>query len=129
MIPALFQVAFAALLTVPAAIIVDRPFSDVHPTPEAVFAVAWLGFLGSGVAYLAYFTLLRTWGATRTSMVAYLLPVVGIVLGAIVLDDPVTLNRLAGTALVIAGIALVNSAAAFRLLLGGRRPRTGDIEA
>ena len=42
-------------------------------------------------------------------MVAYLLPVVGIALGALVLGDPVTVNRIAGTALIIAGIALVNS--------------------
>ena len=76
--------------------------------------MVWLGLLGSGVAYLCYFTLLQHWGATRTSMVAYLLPVVGIFLGAIVLGEPVTLNRLAGTALVITGIAIVNSGAAVR---------------
>jgi drug/metabolite transporter (DMT)-like permease len=55
-------------------------------------------------------------------MVAYLLPVVGIALGAIVLDDPVTLNRLAGTALVIAGIAIVNSGAALRRYQGRNTP-------
>jgi drug/metabolite transporter (DMT)-like permease len=115
MIPALFQVGFAALIMVPVALIVDRPFTDVHPTPEALFAVVWLGLLGSGAAYLAYFSVLRAWGATRTSMVAYLLPVVGIVLGFIVLGDPVTLNRIAGTALVMAGIAIVNSAAVRRM--------------
>jgi drug/metabolite transporter (DMT)-like permease len=118
MIPALFQVGFAAVIMVPVAILVDRPFTDVHPAPEAVFAVVWLGILGSGVAYLAYFTVLRTWGATRTSMVAYLLPVVGIVLGGLVLNEPVTLNRLAGTALVIAGIAIVNSGAAIQRYQG-----------
>ena len=42
-------------------------------------------------------------------MVAYLLPVVGIAMGAIVLDDPITANRVGGTVLIIAGIALVNS--------------------
>jgi drug/metabolite transporter (DMT)-like permease len=128
MIPALFQVAFAALLVVPVALVVDRPFTDVHPTPEAVFAVIWLGILGSGVAYLAYFTVLRTWGATRTSMVAYLLPVVGIALGAVVLDDPVTLNRLAGTALVIAGIAIVNSGAAVRRYQGRNAPARKPVD-
>jgi drug/metabolite transporter (DMT)-like permease len=46
--------------------------------------------------------------------VAYLLPVWGIVLGAVVLNDPITVNRIAGTALVIAGIALVNSGPALR---------------
>ncbi len=121
MIPALFQVGIAALIMVPVAILVDRPFTDVHPTPEALFAVVWLGILGSGVAYLAYFTVLRAWGATRTSMVAYLLPVVGIALGAAVMNDPVTVNRLAGTALVIAGIALVNSGPTLR-----RLTRRGD---
>ena len=120
MIPALFQVAFAALIVVPLALVVDRPFETVTPAPEAIVAVVWLGILGSGVAYLCYFTVLQRWGATRTSMVAYLLPVVGILLGALVLDDPVTLNRIGGTALVIAGIALVNSGAATRRFQGWR---------
>jgi drug/metabolite transporter (DMT)-like permease len=114
MIPALFQVTFAALIIIPLAIVIDRPFTTVSPTPGAIVAVIWLGLLGSGVAYLCYFTLLQHWGATRTSMVAYLLPVVGIFLGAIVLAEPVTLNRIGGTALVIAGIAIVNSGAAVR---------------
>ncbi len=114
MIPALFQVSFAALIVVPLALVIDRPFETVHPAPEALLAVAWLGILGSGFAYLCYFTLLQRWGATRTSMVAYLLPVVGIALGAIVLSEPITANRIGGTLLVIGGIALVNSGAARR---------------
>jgi branched-subunit amino acid ABC-type transport system permease component len=79
-IPALFQVFLAACVIVPIALIVDRPFQTVHPAPEAILAIAWLGILGSGFAYLCYFTILANWGATRTSMVAYLLPVVGIAL-------------------------------------------------
>jgi drug/metabolite transporter (DMT)-like permease len=119
-IPALFQVFFAMLVIVPMALVVDRPWTDVHPAPDAVFAIAWLGILGSGLAYLCYFTILANWGATRTSMVAYLLPVVGIALGAVVLRDPVTLNRVAGTVLVIAGIALVNSGPTLRRLADAR---------
>jgi drug/metabolite transporter (DMT)-like permease len=124
MIPALFQVSFATAIVVPLALIVDRPFETVHPTPSAFLAVAWLGILGSGFAYLCYFTILQRWGATRTSMVAYLLPVVGIALGALVLNDPITLNRIGGTLLVIAGIALVNSGAALRRIRG----RSGERE-
>ena len=116
-IPALFQVFFAALFIVPLALVVDHPLTDVHPAPEALLAVVWLGILGSGVAYLCYFTILANWGATRTSMVAYLLPVVGIALGALVLSDPVTGNRILGTILVITGIALVNSGSALRRLI------------
>ena len=119
MIPALFQVTFAAAIVTPLALVIDRPFETVHPTPAAIVSVVWLGILGSGFAYLCYFTILQRWGATRTSMVAYLLPVVGIALGAVVLDDPITLNRIGGTVLVIAGIALVNSGAAVRRMRGG----------
>ena len=56
-------------------------------------------------------------------MVAYLLPVVGIAMGAIVLGDPITANRVGGTALIIAGIALVNSGPALRRL--PRRAQAG----
>jgi drug/metabolite transporter (DMT)-like permease len=120
MIPAVFQVAIAALIVVPLALLVDRPFTDVTPAPEAIVAVLWLGILGSGIAYLCYFTILRAWGATRTSTVSYLLPVVGIAAGAIVLGDPVTPGRIVGTALIIGGIALVSSGPGFRRLLDRR---------
>jgi drug/metabolite transporter (DMT)-like permease len=120
MIPALFQVVFAAAIIVPMALVIEHPIGNVQPAPSAVVAVVWLGILGSGFAYLCYFTILAHWGATRTSMVAYLLPVVGIALGAAVMHDPVTLNRIAGTALIIAGIALVNSGPTVKRLIDRR---------
>ena len=66
-------------------------------------------------------------GATRTSLVAYLLAVVGILLGSAMLKDPLTANRIAGTVLVIAGIALVNSGAAIARVIRRSPPaRTGE---
>jgi drug/metabolite transporter (DMT)-like permease len=50
--------------------------------------------------------------------VAYLLPVVGIVLGYLVLDETVDARIIIGTALVIAGIGLVNSRFGRRRLFG-----------
>jgi drug/metabolite transporter (DMT)-like permease len=119
-IPALFQVSFAAAIMVPLTLLVEHPIGTVSPAPEAIVAVAWLGILGSGFAYLLFFTILAHWGATRTSMVSYLLPVVGIALGAAVMGDPVTLNRLAGTGMIIAGIALVNSGPTLKRLVDRR---------
>ena len=107
MIPALFQVAFALVMTGIPALLVERPW-ERGLAPEAILAVLWLGLLGSGSAYLVFFRLLRSWGATRTSLVAYLLPIWGIVLGAIVLAEPIHTSLLIGTALVISGIWLVN---------------------
>jgi drug/metabolite transporter (DMT)-like permease len=108
LIPAVFQVTFALLIVGTLAIVLEQPWATATPDLESWFSVIWLGIFGSGLAYLAYFRLLSRWGATRTSLVAYLLPVVGIVLGYLVLDEAVDATLLAGTGLVIAGVALVN---------------------
>jgi drug/metabolite transporter (DMT)-like permease len=124
MIPALFQVGFAFVITAVLALIFERPF-ETQFRPDAVFAVVWLGILGSGFAYLAVFRLFSHWGATRTSLVAYLLPVVGIVLGFIVLNEQIDGRIALGTALVIGGVALVNAKYGQRRLFG-RAPRVAS---
>jgi drug/metabolite transporter (DMT)-like permease len=108
MIPALFQVGFALVMVLVLAFVFERPL-NVGMTPNAMFAVIWLGLLGSGLAYLVFFRILGRWGATRTSMVAYLLPVYGIALGGLILHEPIDIRLLVGTALIIGGVALVNS--------------------
>jgi drug/metabolite transporter (DMT)-like permease len=122
MMPAVFQVTFALVISAGLALVFERPF-EVRPSGEAIVSVVWLGVLGSGLAYLAFFRLLRTWGATRTSLVAYVMPVVGIVLGTLVAHESVDLRIVAGTLLVIGGIALVNARIGRRELFV-RRPRT-----
>ena len=107
MIPALFEVLIAFAMIAVAAFIFEKPW-EAPITFDTVFSVAWLGLFGSGFAFLINFRLINNWGATRTSTVAYLMPVVGIVLGLVVLSEPITVDRLIGTALVIGGVALVN---------------------
>jgi drug/metabolite transporter (DMT)-like permease len=55
-----------------------------------------------------YFRLLAGWGPTRTSLVAYLLPVVAVLLGIVVLGETVDATFLAGAAFIVAGIWVVN---------------------
>ena len=109
MIPALFQVLFAMIMSAVAAFAFEDPLGEVLSVPfEAFVAVAWLGLIGSGIAYLLFYRLLGRWGPTRTSLVAYLLPVWGIALGWLVLHEQISSGLVLGTALVIGGIALVN---------------------
>jgi len=107
MIPALFEVTTALVMVTVLAFVFERPW-EAPINPDSVLAVVWLGLLGSGFAFIVFFRLLNSWGATRTSLVAYLMPVWGIALGAAVLGEPITIDRVLGTALVIAGIGLVN---------------------
>ena len=105
---ALFQVLFAFAITTTLAFAIENPLT-ASITPAAAFSVVWLGLFGSGMAYLLFFRLLGAWGPTRTSLVAYLLPVWGILLGVAVLQETVDARVLFGTALIIGGVALVNA--------------------
>jgi drug/metabolite transporter (DMT)-like permease len=117
LIPAVFQVSFALLVSGLIALVLERPW-EAQPDAEAVFSILWLGIVGSGLAYLVVFRLFAAWGATRTTMVAYVIPVVGILLGFFVLAEPVDIRLLIGTALVVGGVALVNSPYGRRRLYG-----------
>ena len=108
MIPATFQIFFGFVIATVLAFVFEDPFATTF-TSASLIAIVWLGLLGSGLAYLMFFRLLRDWGATRTSMVAYLLPLYGIVLGALVLNEPIDGRLVLGTALIIGGVALVNA--------------------
>ena len=109
MIPALVQVTFAMIMVAIGAFAFENPLANLTSLPiDAIVAVVWLGIFGSGLAYLVFFRLLNSWGPTRTSLVAYTLPIWGIALGAIILGEVIQPGLLLGTALVICGIAFVN---------------------
>ncbi len=110
MIPSMFQVFFAMVMSAVAALAFEQPIATALALPfEGIFAVIWLGVLGSGMAYLVFYRLLGRWGPTRTSLVTYTLPVWGIALGWLVLNEDIHEGLILGTALVIGGIALVNN--------------------
>lgn len=88
-------------------------------TLSVVASVLALGGLGTGVAYIFYYGLLAEAGATTTSMVTYVVPVVAVALGALALGEPLTWNLFAGGAVVILGVAVAEG----RLR---RRPPTVD---
>jgi len=77
-----------------------------HVTAQAVAAIAVLGIVGTGFAYVLNYQIIASEGATVAFTVTYLLPVVAIVLGVVVLGETVTATMLAGIALVLVGVAL-----------------------
>lgn len=111
-----------AIMTV-LALVFEHPWTSPI-RPDALFAVAWLGVLGSGIAYLISFTLIARWDATRAVMVTYLLPIVGIALGVSFLGERLGIPVLVGTVLIIGGVALVNSRFGARTIYA-RSPAVG----
>jgi drug/metabolite transporter (DMT)-like permease len=77
-----------------------------HLTPTRALAVAILGFVGTGFAFLFNQRAISIVGATRASLVTYLIPVVAVAVGVLVADEPFSWRLVAGGALVVAGVAL-----------------------
>lgn len=119
---ALPQCICATAVTSTLALILERPAVGgpipFPPTLPAWLAVGWLGIVGSGLAYLLFFRLIGSWGATRTSLVTYVMPIVGIALGVLVLGERLDLAEILGAALIIGGLVLANSSLGQRRLFG-----------
>ena len=101
------QVGGAAVIVGALALLVDGGVT-LPAVPEAALAVAWLGAIGTGFAYIVFFRLLTGWGPTRASLVAYVLPVVAVILGVMFLAETVDALFVAGAALIVAGVWVVN---------------------
>ncbi|CAB4335308.1 MAG: EamA family transporter [Actinobacteria bacterium] len=70
---------------------------------EAISAVLGLGILSTGIAFVAFFSLAAIIGVARGSLVTYLNTAFAVVLGVIILDEPLTTGMLLGLPLVLIG--------------------------
>lgn len=99
------MVTASTLLLIPIALIVDRPWMLVPPSPAAWGAVLGLAMLSTVVAYFLYFRILATAGATNLMLVTFLIPVSAILLGVLVLGEQLEPQHVLGMALIGAGLA------------------------
>ena len=77
--------------------------------PITWLSLAWLGILGSGLAFLLYFYLIHSVGPTRSTLVTYIFPLVGVALGVLILGEKLDLSLVIGSILIVGSIIVVNS--------------------
>ena len=92
------------LLAVPLA---ESPFR-LPQLPITWIALIWLGVFGSGVAFIMVYYLIHAIGPTRTTMVTYLFPLGGVLLGVGFLGEQLTWQLVAGAVLIVASLAVAN---------------------
>jgi drug/metabolite transporter (DMT)-like permease len=85
----------------------ESPFK-VPTLPITWVAALWLGVLGSGIAMILNYYLLHEIGPTRASMVTYIFPPGGVILGVIFLNEQLSWQLFAGAILIIASLVVVN---------------------
>jgi drug/metabolite transporter (DMT)-like permease len=96
------------------------------PPLGASLSVLALGALSTGLAYLLFFELLQRVGPTRTATVTYLIPIVGMIAGALVLGEALTGGMLLGLVLVLCSVLLVNEVRIGSLLPARAAPGSGS---
>jgi len=98
------QLGIACVTSTAVALVVDgSPVWELLTTRVVAAAVA-LGALGTGVAFLLYYGLIGSVGATNASLVTYLIPVVGVGAGWAILGERVSSTLLMGCAVIISGV-------------------------
>ncbi|MEO8228341.1 MAG: EamA family transporter [Chloroflexota bacterium] len=122
-VPAFFQVSIALLMISVLVLLFETPIR-LPGDARSWFALVWLGVFGSSLAYLIYFRLVHVLGPTRISLITYVMPIVGIVLGVLVLNEGIDIRTVIGAAIILAGVGLVNSRRASRTIYG--RPVIAD---
>ncbi len=97
----------AAVVMWIAALVAESPVR-VPVLPLTWIALLWLGVLGSGLAFILVFYLIHEIGPTRATMVTYIFPLGGVILGVIFLDEELSWQLALGTVLIVASLAIVN---------------------
>ncbi|WP_224367992.1 DMT family transporter [Hyalangium versicolor] len=98
------QLSAAVWLLVPALLTLPR----MEVSLAAVGAMCALALLSTALAYLVFFWLIGQVGPVRTFTVSYVIPVFGVLWGALFLDERPTLGVLAGLGCILISLVLVN---------------------
>ncbi|MBX7481626.1 EamA family transporter [Qipengyuania sp. 6D47A] len=120
------QLTAAAMMLLPVALLVDEPWRLAPPGTETWAAIGGLVLLSTAAAYVLYFRLLATAGATNLLLVTFLIPVTAILLGAFVLGEALEREHLLGMAFIAAGLIAIDGrvARAVRRLFSGKKDST-----
>jgi drug/metabolite transporter (DMT)-like permease len=100
---------WATIILIPLASLIEQPWNST-PRLDSTVSVIYLGLVSTGVAWLLRFKILTTNGLIFQSQVSYLIPIFGVILGYIFLDEIITLKVLVSLVAVIVGIYFVKKA-------------------
>lgn len=102
------QVTASALLMTPLALVVDQPWTLAVPGLGVWAAVAGLALVSTALAYIIYFRILATAGATNLLLVTFLIPVSAILLGVVFLGEQLAGKDLVGMGLICCGLVAID---------------------
>jgi drug/metabolite transporter (DMT)-like permease len=102
------QISSSTLMLIPAALLIDKPWTLAMPSLGTWGALIGIALLSTALAYLIFFRILATAGATNLALVTFLIPVSAILLGSLILGEQLEIKHFAGMAMIAAGLAAID---------------------
>lgn len=102
------QLTFAALLILPVVLKFEQPFNHPLPGAKIIAAVVALALLSTALAFIVYFRILASAGATNAVLVTLLVPVSAILLSVVILGEIPEPRHFLGMALIACGLLIVD---------------------
>jgi drug/metabolite transporter (DMT)-like permease len=102
------QVSASALMMLPVTLLLARPWNGLLPGAATWAAILGIALLGTALAYILYFRILASAGATNLLLVTFLIPVSAVLLGVVVLGERLDPEHVLGMILVGLGLAAID---------------------
>jgi drug/metabolite transporter (DMT)-like permease len=100
----------SSIIMLPLVVIIDSPWS-VRPSLEALSAVLGIAIISTAIAYLLYFHLLATAGATNVLLVTFLIPISALLLGVGILGEVIKVLEYVGMGCIFLGLIIIDGRA------------------
>ena len=94
------QLCASSMILIPLTLWIDQPWTMAMPSIEGMGSLLGIALLSTALAYVIYFRLLKTAGATNLLLVTLLIPVSAIILGVFLLDESLEPQHLSGMAVI-----------------------------
>jgi len=102
------QISASAMLMIPLALVIEQPWTLAAPGLPTMAALVAIALISTALAYILFFRILASAGATNIMLVTFLIPVSAILLGWLFLDEVLAPQHFIGMATIVAGLVLID---------------------
>lgn len=102
------QISASAVLMIPLALFIDKPWTLPIPSVPTIAAIVAIALISTALAYIIFFRILASAGATNLMLVTFLIPVSAILLGWLFLGEVLAMQHFIGMATIVAGLVLID---------------------
>lgn len=102
------QLLTATLILLPLSIFVENPFVMPLPSWQATSSLLALAIFGTAIAFIVYYHIVDSSSATHLSMITYLVPIFGIFLGVVFLNEKIGWTAYIGCLFILLGVMVAN---------------------